>query len=522
MKTMMAFYTVMLALVVAALPARAAATPPEPQAFSFVTMFSETEDWVGQGKMRYYNSDNDVVSVSGTTADFVISLSGGPFGDYFTLQFAAPPGQKLHPGYYTGAQRAPFREAGHPGIDIGGDGRGCNTAGGRFDIKYIKANASGVIEKLWMTYEQHCEAVHPALFGEVRIGMASGDTLTTFPDHIWWPNLPRGGAGATVPVTFLVTGQDPLEISGAEVVGPAKRDYVVRSDECTGQVLFPGEWCQVWLRFTPKLPGPRWARLKLTTPDGPNQFVYLDGFADGGLTRLVMNSDAGDYVGGGETYSFKPTNSDINVAGSRNGVNGGITGWNGSQWDLDFVAGSGDILAAGSTYAATRYPFNGNRSGMDVSGDGRRCNTLTGTFTVNSIAFEKDGTLRNASISFVQHCGGATPALHGRLDFRTPTGDTIPPAPVTNLAAARSADGRHAELSWTNPSDRDLAGVVVRYLNSNDAPGAPNGSLFGAFTGNDTTSTSIKVPPKQPFTAAVYAVDISGNVSRPAFVNFGR
>lgn len=157
---------------------------------------------------------------------------------------------------------------------------------------------------------------------------------------------------------------------------------------------------------------------------------------------------------------------------------------------------------------------------MDISGNGRGCNTLTGTFTVKSIAFELDGTVRNASISFVQHCEGATPALRGTLDFRTPVGDVAPPGPVTKLTAVRSADGVHANLSWTNPTAADFNGVIVRYLNAAYAPGAPNGSLLGAITGKEATSASIKVPANQAFTAVVYAVDKSGNVSRPAVVSF--
>jgi hypothetical protein len=51
-------------------------------------------------------------------------VSGRGFGDYYWLDFAAPPGDVLQPGFYINAQRAPFREAGRPGIDIYGSGRG--------------------------------------------------------------------------------------------------------------------------------------------------------------------------------------------------------------------------------------------------------------------------------------------------------------------------------------------------------------------------------------------------------------
>jgi hypothetical protein len=77
----------------------------------------------------------------------------------------------------------------------------------------------------------------------------------------------------------------------------------------------------------------------------------------------------------------------------------------------------------------------------------------------------------------------------------------------------------HADVSWTNPGDPDFAFTVVRYLNAAYAPGLPNGSIF-AYAGRGT-STTIKLPSRQLFTAAVYAVDASGNVSTPTVVSFG-
>ena len=44
-----------------------------------------------------------------------VSVSGGPYGESYGLEFDAPDGQALTPGVYTGAQRAPFHEAGRPG-----------------------------------------------------------------------------------------------------------------------------------------------------------------------------------------------------------------------------------------------------------------------------------------------------------------------------------------------------------------------------------------------------------------------
>ena len=48
----------------------------------------------------------------------------------------------------------------------------------------------------------------------------------------------------------------------------------------------------------------------------------------------------------------------------------------------------GQTLTAGTTYAnATRYPFNGSGPGLAIYGEGRGCNTLTGSFTVTEATF---------------------------------------------------------------------------------------------------------------------------------------
>ena len=110
-----------------------------------VVMLSDSGDYIGGGVPRLYHPGNAQISVSGSTAYLDVSVSGGNLGDYFDLEFAAPPGRILTPGTYVGAQRAPFREAGRPGIDVSGDGRGCNTIEGLFEVKAFDVAADGTL-----------------------------------------------------------------------------------------------------------------------------------------------------------------------------------------------------------------------------------------------------------------------------------------------------------------------------------------------------------------------------------------
>jgi len=124
-------------------------------ASGYVTMVSESGDYIGQGIARTYRS-NISYWVSETTAH----VSAGPF----TFDFAAPAGYALTPARYPGATRYPFQEPGEPGIDVSGDGRGCNTSTGFFTVLDL---APG---RLWIVYEQHCEGGDAAVFGEIRLG----------------------------------------------------------------------------------------------------------------------------------------------------------------------------------------------------------------------------------------------------------------------------------------------------------------------------------------------------------------
>ena len=130
-------------------------------------------------------------------------------------------------------------------------------------------------------------------------------------------------------------------------------------------------------------------------------------------------------------------------------MGGGLNSNNGEWWHFDFEAPAGDVLAKGATFDATRYPFNNDGGGMDISGEGRGCSTLHGTFSVEDIAFTPDDTLKYVSITFEQFCGASTSALRGQLDYRLPIGDRTPPAKVSDVVMHRSL--KTVTVTWTNP-----------------------------------------------------------------------
>jgi hypothetical protein len=488
-------------------PAKAAVTYS-----SSVTMLSDAGDYIGQGRHRLFDERNASIGVSGDAGDLRIDVSGGTLADYYTLEIAAPPGEQLHPGLYTGAQRAPFRTAKHPGIDVHGSGRGCNEIGGRFDVKDIVIGPDSTVSRLWMTYEQHCENGPAALFGEIRLNFRQPPRVVPSQMELTWPDVDVTRGGTAVPVWFTNVGADDITFTGASIAGTGKSDFQVRLDECKGVTLGTGESCDVWVRFVPTVAGPRIASVALPDTDGTSRRVALDGTGVGGLTQVTMQSDTGDYIGGGKSYTYTPADSQLSISGSRSYVHVGITPSTGGWWDIDFEAPANDILAPGSYPNATRYPFNGTGPGLDVSGMGRGCNELTGSFTVTAIAFNPDETLKWFGATFEQHCEGGTPALRGEADYRVPTGDTTAPARVTNLQLTRTA--RAATLSWTNPTDADYVTTIVRWVYGTTPPGGPtSGQLAYIGTGS---GAAMGVGTARPLAVAVFTVDAAGNLSRAA------
>lgn len=477
-----------------------------------VTMTSEAGDYIGQGAHRVYYPGAGTVSVSGSVSSTVsVNVQGTDSSDYFTLTFAAASGQSLTTGTYLDAERTPFRSAGHPGIDISGSGRGCNTIAGSFRVLDVAPDLS----RLWLTYEQHCEGQDPALFGEVRINEPGGDSdLLVTPSRIDWPAEYPTVPGRSVPVRLVNTGSQPVTITGASVT-PGQGDFTVVDNGCGA--LAVGAWCTVYVGFTPVAAGARAATLTVsdTTPAGSHS-VALSGTGIAGHTTWQMTSQPGDYIGGGQSWSYTPSTATITASGDATHVHVGVDTPTGGWWDADLESANGVALTAGTTYTgATRYPFNATAEpGLSVTGMGRGCNTVTGRFAIYEIAFS-GGKLSAFSATFEQHCEGGTAALFGSLAWkatdaaRPVPNDLTPPGPVTGLVVAPALGT--ATLSWTNPGDVDWSDTVVRVAPGLAAPGLTGGTQ--AYAGRGTTTDVPAPTPGSAYSFSVFSRDTSGNVS---------
>jgi hypothetical protein len=137
---------------------------------------------------------------------------------------------------------------------------------------------------------------------------------------------------------------------------------------------------------------------------------------------LSFTSDQGDYIGQGHTELWEAPTSTFTTTldASSNHLQIRVIGSDSLEtvdWTLNLAAPQGQQLLPGTYLSATRWPFQAPTvPGLDVSGCGRGCNSLSGQFTVMEAVYAVDGTVQRFHATFEQHCDGG-PALRGEVLF---------------------------------------------------------------------------------------------------------
>lgn len=124
--------------------------------------------------------------------------------------------------------------------------------------------------------------------------------------------------------------------------------------------------------------------------------LALAGTSATALTQIDFISDPGDYIGGGQTFSLTPADGIISATSGFGGIRVNFGGPGPSPktfWDFFFSPMEGTSLVPGNYPSAQRSPFKSpQRPGLDIFGDGRRCNTLIGTFTIHEATLDAAAT----------------------------------------------------------------------------------------------------------------------------------
>jgi hypothetical protein len=238
---------------------------------------------------------------------------------------------------------------------------------------------------------------------------------------------------------------------------------------------------------------------------------------------LRMQGQAGDYVLGPLTYEYSPSTEKLSAS------NSGSHAWfyvaNAKHWwYLDLVAPNGQQLTPGLYLNATRYPFQDpSDPGLNLDGDGRGCNTLTGTFTVLAADYAPNGALIRFDATFVQHCDGATAAAYGEISYIAPASLTLSPASATVLPGV--AKVYHAEGSDAQGADvGDWTGAATFKIDGSNCSGSSCQSTivgdhtitgtWGTITGSAVLHVSATgTAPSKPTRVSAIAGDTVATVS---------
>ena len=140
---------------------------------------SQTGDYIGQGKDQILTLlDGHITATKNAHEGVSVAFDGD---DPWELDFAGPDDTPLAVGPFEGAMRYPFQQAGNPGLDVYGAGRGCNTLTGRFDVLEVDLDPNGIVLRFAADFEQHCGGQTPALFGKVRYNASGPSPIPLVP-----------------------------------------------------------------------------------------------------------------------------------------------------------------------------------------------------------------------------------------------------------------------------------------------------------------------------------------------------
>lgn len=217
----------------------------------------------------------------------------------------------------------------------------------------------------------------------------------------------------------------------------------------------------------------RWAAAAVRLPPGP-------AVAPAGLWRapvgstpangnyLFLQSEAGDFVGGGVNQLATPATDRFQVFDQSGRLMVSVTAASGQSWSGHFSSMfTAGRLQAGYFGLFTTPEFNPALGGMEWGGYARGCELGQGWFVVDRVS-HADGVLRGLDLRFEQRCSNATGALHGQLRWDSSDASTLArpedPPPAAAVMALEPVLPAQGNAVYLRSSGRDFIGAGQSYL----------------------------------------------------------
>ena len=87
----------------------------------------------------------------------------------FDASFSTPSGGRFEVKQYPSAQRWTMADAGHPGLEVSGDGRGCGDIAGSFIVSDVAYDADGSPSRFSATFRQLCDDAKVPAQGSIEV-----------------------------------------------------------------------------------------------------------------------------------------------------------------------------------------------------------------------------------------------------------------------------------------------------------------------------------------------------------------
>lgn len=288
----------------------------------------------------------------------------------YAFWLAPPAGERLEVGLYTGAQRAGFRQAGLPGLDLYGDAAGCNSYDATFRVDDVAYSATGELDRLAARYEAHCDGGEHAAFGSIMHRTTVVEPMRTVTPHAI--NFGEVTARETQSIIVRNSGSVPVVVDRLLM---STSVFEIVTDGCSGASLAAGRTCVIDVATQPAVKGgAQRGYLEIfdnTTPTSTRGYRVV--LAASLATRPIFRMVAGR----APRYSV-PVVADLDGDGAQD-----VAWWNGAPNSRDpvwFSRGQGSFVTArnfdvpvAEGYWLVRGRFNGDsRDDLLLYGIGTR------------------------------------------------------------------------------------------------------------------------------------------------------
>jgi hypothetical protein len=111
-------------------------------------------NFVGQGRLARFTPANATIEAGSDRNQINIRVSAA--GGEWSAEMAAPSGTPLRPGVYAFGPPSRFGPTDEAVMSFGGEGRGCQTTGGQFEVHEVNISPAGRVFRFRATFDYRC------------------------------------------------------------------------------------------------------------------------------------------------------------------------------------------------------------------------------------------------------------------------------------------------------------------------------------------------------------------------------